>query len=94
MSKRKFAIALTKIDAFSVDEANEKIEYFMSMFGFASNKIDKFKLSDEYNYFINEEAKYKEPMFIVPISSVTHVNTSSLKYMLYEFAKENGENEK
>ncbi len=90
LSKRKFAIALTKIDAFSIEESNEKIKYFMDLFGFESNKIDRFKLSDDYLYFINEEPKYKEPMFIIPISSVTHTNTSALKYMLYEFAKENG----
>ena len=91
LSKRKFAIALTKIDTFSPQEANERIAQFLSIFEFKPNVIDKFKLSEDYLYFINYEPKYMEPLFVVPISSVSHVNTNSIKYMLYEFAKDKGQ---
>lgn len=88
LSKRKFAIALTKIDAFSVEEANEKIVEFIKYCGFEPNKINKYKLNDDYSYFINEEPKYNQPLFIVPISSVTHMNSDNIKYLLYDFVKE------
>lgn len=89
LNTRKYAIALTKIDTFSVEEANEKILEFMKHFGMKPKKIQKYRLSDDYHYSINEEPKYDEPLFIVPISSATHINTDNLKYLLYDFVKEN-----
>ena len=86
--ERKFAIALTKIDAIEPEELNEKIESFINDLDLNLTKSNKFGFEEEKNYFIQnlEYSRYdtSKPYFILPISAVTNINTKSIKFALYD----------
>ena len=50
LSTRKFAIALTKIDAIEPDVLNEKIEQFIKDIGLESKTQNKFSFDKDKNY--------------------------------------------
>jgi GTP-binding protein len=90
LSKRKFAIALTKTDSFDNEEVNKRTKEFVDSIGLSitANKI--YDLNSSYDYFIQDkndvtfEYNCELPYFVMPISSVTHLNTASIKYALYD----------
>ena len=86
--ERKFTIALTKIDAIEPDQLNEKITQFINDLELEVSKENKFGFDDNLNYFIQDltYANYDEskPYFILPISSVTNINTKGIKFALYD----------
>ena len=90
LSTRRFAIALTKTDSFDTDTINEKTNKFVKDIGLTTNKNMKFKLEEDFDYFMQDsnnptfEYNNELPFFVVPISSVTHRNTQQLKYILYD----------
>ncbi len=88
LSKRKFAIALTKIDAVDSDELNDKIKQFIEALELTTTDNNQFGFEKDKPYFIQDTVyeKYDEtqPYFILPISSVTNQNTKSIKYALYD----------
>ena len=88
LAKRKFAIALTKIDAINPEELNGKIEQFIKDIGLEVSKENSFSFDKDKNYFIQDLTyeKYNEqlPFFILPISSAIHTNIKSIKFALYE----------
>lgn len=86
LKTRAFAIALTKVDAMSTQEANKKILEFLEALELSPNESQKYKLSDEYIYYVSDEGR--EPLFVVPISSVSTINVRALTYMLYDIIKE------
>lgn len=85
---RKFAIALTKIDAISEDEINEKTEEFIKGISLETSKENNFRFSDDIGYFVQEltYSKYDEklPYFVLPISSATNKNITGIKNALYD----------
>jgi len=87
LKDRHYAIALTRVDAASVDDVNERIEEFI---GALDKKVDKkdniYKFLDQYPIYIQDIDAYdtNEPFFIAPISSVVHQNIDPLKYALLE----------
>ncbi|MEA3289613.1 MAG: GTPase ObgE [Campylobacterota bacterium] len=97
LAGRKFAIALTKIDAIQPDELNEKLEEFIKGISLETTKENKFSFDKDKSYFIQELTynKYDEnlPYFVLPISSATQQNIRSIKFALYDlvgFDKCNG----
>ena len=88
LGKRKFAIALTKIDAIDPDELNDKIEEFINAVGLEVTRKNDFGFEKDKMYFLQdtiyEKFDYEKPYFILPISSVTKQNTKSIRYSLYE----------
>jgi GTP-binding protein len=88
LSTRKFAIALTKIDAIAPDELNEKVVQFIKDIGLEISNENDFSFQKDKKYFLQEltYTKYNEdlPYFILPISSATHDNINGLKYSLYD----------
>lgn len=74
LSKRDFAIALTRMDA--IGDTDEKLKEFMDEFNFSSKQ----KLH-EYNH--------SKPFFVLPISSATNQNLNELKFSLFEIIKGN-----
>ena len=75
LSTKKYGIAVTRVDALSDEEASERIDEFMK-----SCNIDKYEQS-EHPYYINEDNSIS-PSFILPISSVTYLNTKKLIHLL------------
>lgn len=93
LATRKHAIAITKIDSLSVDEVNVLTETFLSDIGIeANNVLTQYKAKEEYISYGFEkdfglELPKEKPLFVLPISSVAHINTEALRYALGDFIK-------
>lgn len=92
LAGRKFAIALTKIDAIPEEELNEKIDAFIKSIGLETSHENSFGFDTEKKYFLQELTynRYDEnlPYFILPISSATNQNIEALKFALYNLIKQ------
>ncbi len=75
LSSKNYGIALTRVDALSDEEAHEKIAAFMKHLN-----IGEYEES-EHPFYINE-AKDVSPGFVLPISSVSYLNTKKLIHTL------------
>jgi len=88
LASRKFAIALTKIDAIPQEELNEKVEGFIKAIGLETTKENSFAFDKEKSYFLQELTynRYDEnlPYFVLPISSATKQNIEPIKFALYD----------
>lgn len=93
LSKRKYAIAITKTDALSKEEANERLQTFLKDIGLEANDtLKQYKADPSYLcYGFKKDfgvlLPEKEPFFVLPISSVAHLNTEALRYALGDFVK-------
>ena len=93
LATRKHAIAITKIDSLSVDEVNALTETFLNDINLEANKtLSQYKAKEEYiSYGFEKDfgvkLPEKEPLFVLPISSVAHINTEALRYALGDFIK-------
>jgi GTP-binding protein len=94
LSTRPHAVAITKIDALSSDEVNEKTQQFLDDLSLESNSaLEKFgdmkgmisysQIRDEW-----ESMDMSKPAFVLPISAVAQTNTEVLRYALASLAKE------
>ncbi|MBD3810442.1 MAG: GTPase ObgE [Sulfuricurvum sp.] len=89
LSERNFAIALTRSDAMSPEEAVEKAHAFLKLLGLSPVAKSRFAFSPEYPVYEQEgfdRAFYDplKPAFVTPISSATHLNIKPLTYALYQ----------
>jgi len=93
LATRKHAIAITKIDSLSVDEVNALTETFLADIELEANTIlHQYKAKEEYiSYGFEKDfgvkLPEKKPLFVLPISSVAHINTEPLRYALGDFIK-------
>jgi GTP-binding protein len=89
LAKRSYAIALTKIDALGVEEANEKILKFINELSLEPTNENRYGLDERYRYFLQNLDEYNKelPYFIFPISAVSKINIEPLKYALYDLVK-------
>jgi len=93
LATRKHAIAITKIDSLSVDEVNALTETFLADIGLEANRtLQQYKAKEEYlSYGFEKDfgvkLPEKKPLFVLPISSVAHINTEPLRYALGDFIK-------
>jgi len=93
LAGRRFAVAITKCDSFPIEEVNSLTEKFLEDIGLKSNKILKrYKANMDYVSYSFEEdfgviLPVNEPLFVLPISSVSHLNTEALRYSLKGFVK-------
>jgi len=100
LATRRFAVAITKCDTLPVEEVNALTEKFLKDIGLKANKtLNRFKAKKEYvSYGFEEDfgvdLPENEPLFVLPISSVSHLNTESLRYSLKNFVKSVEEQEK
>ncbi|CAA6821426.1 MAG: GTP-binding protein Obg [uncultured Sulfurovum sp.] len=100
LATRNFAVAITKCDSFPVEKVNELTEQFLEDIGLSVNKtLNKFKAKKEYSSYGFEEdfglvLPKDEPLFVLPISSVSHLNTEALRYTLKNFVVAVNEQEK
>lgn len=87
LSSKNFAIAITKIDALSVEETNEKIDNFFKFLNVEHNiPKDRYKIDRDFSVLLKEphEINPDEVHFILPISSATKENIKTLIYALHD----------
>ena len=89
LAKRNYAIALTRADAMSPEEAIEKTNAFLNLVNLAPVAKSRFAFSEEYPVYEQDDfdkAFYdsSKPAFIVPISSAINLNIKPLTYALYQ----------
>ena len=88
LASRKFAIALTKIDAIPQEDLNEKVEGFIKAIGLDTTKDNSFAFDKDKSYFLQDLTynRYDEnlPYFVLPISSATKQNIEPIKFALYD----------
>jgi GTP-binding protein len=93
LATRHFAVAITKIDALSDEEVDAKTKEFIQDIGLEPNETLKaYKASDRYASYGFEadfgvELPQDKPLFVLPISSVAHINTEPLRYALANLVK-------
>jgi len=93
LATRKHAIAITKIDALSREEVNRLTETFLQDIGLEANKrLHVYKADENFASYGFETGfgvtlPKEAPLFVLPISSVAHLNTEALRYALGEFVK-------
>jgi GTP-binding protein len=94
LSTRKYAIAITKIDSFSLEEVNILTEKFLEDIGIESNDtMQKYHAKEAYtSYGFKQDfgiaLPENEALFVLPISSVAHINTEALRYALGDYSKQ------
>ncbi|MDR2099310.1 MAG: GTPase ObgE [Campylobacteraceae bacterium] len=86
MTAKKFAVAITKIDALDKNEANSKIASFLDFLGLKRNENLKYGLSDDLHAYL-QEGKNGVP-FVLPISSAANFNIKALTFALNDILKE------
>lgn len=88
LSKRNYAIALTKIDAYYGENLEEDIVKFIQELGLEVSNNSEFGFDKTLPYYVQDTTFSRfdtsKPFFILPISSVTHLNTKALTYALYD----------
>ncbi|AXH12956.1 GTPase ObgE [Halarcobacter bivalviorum] len=93
LSGRNFAIALTKIDAYYGEDLEGDIKDFIEGLGLEVSNENSYGFDKKLPYFVQDltYSKFDEnkPFFILPISSVTHLNTDSIRFALYELIGQN-----
>jgi len=93
LATRKHAVAITKIDSLSEDEVNVLTKTFLSDIGLEENgTLNKYKANENYISYgfekdFGDKLPDEKPLFVLPISSVAHLNTEALRYALAEFIK-------
>jgi len=89
LSKRAFAIALTRVDALAKDEAEAKITEMMELLGLTPSKQSRFGFDKSLPFYeqdLSDETQAfdrSKPFFMVPISSVAHENIKPLNFALH-----------
>lgn len=88
LSGRNFAIALTKIDAYYGEDLEADIKNFIEELGLQPSTNNEFGFDKNFPYYVQdstfERFDESKPAFILPLSSVTHLNTNAISYALYE----------
>jgi len=89
LAERNYAIALTRADAMSPEEAIEKTNSFLKLVQLDAAKKSRFGFSSDYPVYEQESFDvgfYDKalPAFIVPISSAIALNIKPLTYALYQ----------
>lgn len=92
LSTRSYAIALTRSDAMSPEEAEEKSSAFIKMLGLKPSTKNTYKFDDDLPFYEQEAdvaGLYDAtlPFVVAPISSVTHKNTKALSHALFELVR-------
>ncbi|MBL3519521.1 GTPase ObgE [Arcobacter lanthieri] len=87
LSKRNYAIVLSKIDGYYGENLIKDIEEFLKAIDLEISNKNEFKFDDNLPYFVQDLIYSKfdssKPYFVLPISSLNKTNISSLKYALY-----------
>jgi len=81
LAKRPYAIALTRIDAITVEEANEKMKDLLNALKLNPNDgLKQYGADENFVGYMSDEKV--NPLFVMPISSVSKVNIQPLIFAL------------
>jgi GTP-binding protein len=88
LAERNYAIALTRSDAMSQEEAIEKSNAFLKLLDLKPVAKSRFGFNEEYPAYEQEnfDLGFRDtslPFFVAPISSATSLNIKPLTYALY-----------
>ncbi|OCL83620.1 GTPase ObgE [Arcobacter porcinus] len=88
LSKRDFAIVLSKIDGYYGENLEEDIKQFLKAINLESSSKNEFKFDETLPYYVQDlvynKFDHTKPYFVLPISSLTKINIKSLTYALYD----------
>lgn len=88
LSQRNYAIVLTKTDAYYGQNQEEDIKNFIKALGLEVSSSNEFGFDNTLPYYVQDSTYERfdssKPCFILPISSVTHLNTKALTHALYD----------
>ena len=87
LAQREYAIGLSKCDTLSQDEVNERVRYMVELLGLERDEnVKAYDVEEGYDAFIQDihQRDKSKPFFIIPFSSVSHINTKALKYALLD----------
>ena len=88
LATRNFAIALSKTDGYYGEDVVEEIRNFIKEIGLDISPSNEFGFDKKYEYYAQDLTYNRfdntKPMFVLPISSVTRMNTASIRFALYE----------
>ncbi len=85
LATRDYAIALTRCDALSPEELEEKTQEFLNLIDIQANDLGKtYAFNEDIKAFCQDVYEYdtSKPFFVLPISSVSNINVESIKYAL------------
>ena len=92
LSKRNYAIVLSKIDGYFGENLDEDIRKFIEDIGLDVSKSNEFKFESEQPYFIQDLIYSRfdntKPYFVLPISSLTKLNIKPLGFALYNLLEQ------
>ena len=92
LSSRKFAIALTKTDAYYGEDIDADIKAFIAHLDLEVSHSNEFGFDKKLPYYIQDLTfnRFDEtkPLFVLPISSVTHFNTKAITFALYKLIEQ------
>jgi len=93
LSNRNFAIALTKIDAYYGENLEEDIKKFLGQLNLEISTSNEYGFDKTYPFYVQDltfnRFDTNKPFFVLPLSSVTHLNTNSIKFALYDLIGQN-----
>ncbi|MGM0518660.1 MAG: GTPase ObgE [Campylobacterota bacterium] len=93
LSKRNFAIAVSRTDAYYGENLEADILKFISDVNLEPSTSSEFGFDNELPYYVQDLTYNRfdnsKPFFILPISSMTKNNLESLKYSLYKLLELN-----
>ena len=93
LSTRSYAIALTRSDAMSPEEAEAKSLAFIKMLGLEAKETNRYRFDNDLPYYeqMPDAAGIYDrslPFVVAPISSVTHKNTKALSQALFDLVSQ------
>ncbi|OCL87820.1 GTPase Obg [Aliarcobacter thereius] len=88
LSRRDFAIVLSKIDGYYGENLEEDIKQFLKAINLKNSSKNEFKFDETLPYYVQDlvynKFDHTKPYFVLPISSLTKINIKSLTYALYD----------
>jgi len=93
LATRKHAVAITKIDSLTQEEVNRLTEMFLADIDLEANgTLNQYKANEKFISYgfkkdFGDTLPEEKPFFVLPISSVAHLNTEALRYAMYDFIK-------
>ncbi len=87
LKDRSIAIALTRVDSMSDEEAIEKSRAFLEHIGLNDDKKDNlYKFETKYPTYVQDIDEYDaaKPFFVAPLSSVARINVNAIRFALNE----------
>ncbi len=88
LAGRKYAIALSKTDAYYGEDLEAEINAFLKDIDLEASSSNEFGIDDKLPYYAQDLTfnRYDDnkPFFVIPLSAITRFNEKAVTYALYE----------